>query len=180
VTKIRNRQASAPRTRAAFHPRFGVRFDDPAYAVERDAPFLDGVSPPSPPTPPKGFTVNEKTAQVHWEGQRKQGQGQISTATGALASHAYGYASCFEDDRRAPRPAPEDNDMTLPIVARKAVSSTLAQQKADFTAEGAPPPGEVSSVSAVTAEPMPQLENHTVARIRGTIKLQRPSRARYP
>lgn len=34
----------------------------------------------------------------------------------------------------------------------KPVPVTLTQQKADFTAEGAPPPGKVSTLTPVTAE----------------------------
>ena len=48
--------------------------------------------------------MNEKTASVHWEGQGKQGQGKISTATGALKQYPYGFASRFEDDRRGTNP----------------------------------------------------------------------------
>lgn len=48
--------------------------------------------------------MNEKTAQVHWEGQGKNGLGQISTETGALKSYPYGFASRFEDDRRGTNP----------------------------------------------------------------------------
>ena len=46
----------------------------------------------------------EKTASVHWEGQGKKGQGQISTETGALKLYPYGFASRFEDDRRGTNP----------------------------------------------------------------------------
>lgn len=46
----------------------------------------------------------EKTANVHWEGAGKQGQGQISTETEALRNHPYGFASRFEDDRRGTNP----------------------------------------------------------------------------
>jgi len=46
----------------------------------------------------------EKTASVHWEGPGKKGQGQISTETGALKRHPYGFASRFEDDRRGTNP----------------------------------------------------------------------------
>ncbi len=46
----------------------------------------------------------EKTAIVHWEGQGKKGQGQISTETGALKQYPYGFASRFEDDRRGTNP----------------------------------------------------------------------------
>ena len=46
----------------------------------------------------------EKTASVHWEGQGKKGQGQISTETGALKNYPYGFASRFEDDRRGTNP----------------------------------------------------------------------------
>ena len=48
--------------------------------------------------------MNEKTATVHWEGQGKSGVGQISTETGALKKHPYGFASRFEDDRRGTNP----------------------------------------------------------------------------
>ncbi len=48
--------------------------------------------------------MNEKTANVHWEGQGKKGQGHISTETGALKRYPYGFASRFEDDRRGTNP----------------------------------------------------------------------------
>ncbi len=48
--------------------------------------------------------MNEKTAMVHWEGQGKKGQGQISTETGALKQYPYSFASRFEDDRRGTNP----------------------------------------------------------------------------
>lgn len=46
----------------------------------------------------------EKTASVHWEGPGKNGQGKISTETGALERYPYGFASRFEDDRRGTNP----------------------------------------------------------------------------
>src|ERR1019366_6792113 len=46
----------------------------------------------------------EKTANVHWEGRGKQGQGKISTETGALKQYPYGFASRFEDARRGTTP----------------------------------------------------------------------------
>jgi osmotically inducible protein OsmC len=46
----------------------------------------------------------EKTASVLWEGPGKKGKGQISTETGALERHPYGFASRFEDDRRGTNP----------------------------------------------------------------------------
>jgi osmotically inducible protein OsmC len=48
--------------------------------------------------------MTDKTASVHWEGRGKLGQGQISTETGALQHHPYGFASRFEDDRRGTNP----------------------------------------------------------------------------
>ena len=48
--------------------------------------------------------MTEKNASVHWEGPGKKGQGQISTETGALKRHPYGFASRFEDDRRGTNP----------------------------------------------------------------------------
>jgi len=48
--------------------------------------------------------MKEKTAGVHWEGTGKQGQGTISTETGALKNYPYGFGSRFEDDRRGTNP----------------------------------------------------------------------------
>ena len=48
--------------------------------------------------------MTEKIASVHWEGRGKDGQGQISTETGALKLYPYGFASRFEDDRRGSNP----------------------------------------------------------------------------
>jgi lipoyl-dependent peroxiredoxin len=48
--------------------------------------------------------MTEKSASVRWEGPGKTGQGQISTETGALERHPYGFASRFEDDRRGTNP----------------------------------------------------------------------------
>ena len=48
--------------------------------------------------------MTEKTASVHWQGQGKKGQGQISTETGALKAYPYGFGSRFEDDRRGTNP----------------------------------------------------------------------------
>lgn len=46
----------------------------------------------------------KKTARVHWEGEGKKGQGQISTETGALTQYPYGFGSRFEDDRTGTNP----------------------------------------------------------------------------
>lgn len=46
----------------------------------------------------------EKTATVHWQGQGKEGHGNISTGSGALQQYPYGFASRFEDDRRGTNP----------------------------------------------------------------------------
>lgn len=48
--------------------------------------------------------MSEKTASVQWEGQGKNGQGNISTETQALNRYPYGFASRFEDDRRGTNP----------------------------------------------------------------------------
>ncbi len=48
--------------------------------------------------------MTEKTASVHWEGQGKKGQGQISTETAALKAYPYGFGSRFEDDRKGTNP----------------------------------------------------------------------------
>ena len=46
----------------------------------------------------------EKTASVHWQGPGKNGQGKISTETGAFERYPYGFASRFEGDRRGTNP----------------------------------------------------------------------------
>ncbi len=48
--------------------------------------------------------MSEKTASVHWEGAGKTGEGKISTETGALKDHPYGFSSRFEDDRIGTNP----------------------------------------------------------------------------
>ena len=48
--------------------------------------------------------MTEKSASVHWQGQGKTGQGQISTETPALKAYPYGFGSRFEDDRRGTNP----------------------------------------------------------------------------
>lgn len=48
--------------------------------------------------------MTEKTASVHWEGQGKKGQGQISTETAALKAYPYRFGSRFEDDRTGSNP----------------------------------------------------------------------------
>jgi osmotically inducible protein OsmC len=59
---------------------------------------------PLPAAPTKGFTMSEKTASVLWNGAGKQGLGQISTESGALQDHPYGFASRFGDERRGSNP----------------------------------------------------------------------------
>lgn len=46
----------------------------------------------------------QKSASVHWEGQGKAGQGQISTESEALQDHPYGFGSRFADDRKGSNP----------------------------------------------------------------------------
>ncbi|MDA8446039.1 OsmC family protein [Paracidovorax valerianellae] len=48
--------------------------------------------------------MSEKSASVHWEGAGKTGQGQVSTETGALNKHPYGFGSRFGDDRTGTNP----------------------------------------------------------------------------
>src|SRR5690606_2282231 len=48
--------------------------------------------------------MNEKRASVHWDGAGKSGTGKISTETGALSDHPYGFGSRFGDDRSGTNP----------------------------------------------------------------------------
>ena len=55
------------------------------------------------------------------------------------------------------------------VVPAPATPATLAEQKSDFTAEGAPPPGKVSTGKPVTARPVKRAH-----------KAKRPVSPRYP
>lgn len=48
--------------------------------------------------------MSDKTASVHWEGQGKEGVGNISTDTEALRAYPYGFGSRFGDDRSGTNP----------------------------------------------------------------------------
>lgn len=76
---------------------------------------------------------------------------------------------------RAAIPESPENLMKLPAVAPAAVLPTLAQQEADFTAEGSPPPGKVPTQAPVTADP----SEPGVKRVHGTLALKRPPAARH-
>jgi len=48
--------------------------------------------------------MTEKSANVHWKGNGRQGVGAISTETSALDQHPYGFGSRFEDQRDGTNP----------------------------------------------------------------------------
>ena len=48
--------------------------------------------------------MTEKTANVHWEGSGKEGEGRITTDTAALKNYPYGFASRFGDDTSSTNP----------------------------------------------------------------------------
>ncbi len=48
--------------------------------------------------------MSDKHATIHWEGAGKTGKGQISTESGALKNHPYGFGSRFGDDRSGTNP----------------------------------------------------------------------------
>jgi hypothetical protein len=57
--------------------------------------------------------------------------------------------------------------------------ATLAEEKSNFTAEGSPPPGNVSTSKPATAHDAPQTVPATKAPMRGISKLKRPSSAKH-
>lgn len=59
------------------------------------------------------------------------------------------------------------------------VPQTLAEQKSDFTAEGAPPPGMVSTSEPVSSPDHEKAPTHST-RVRGTIKLKHAPSDRNP
>ena len=76
--------------------------------------------------------MNEKSASVHWEGQGKKGQGQISTETGALKAYPYGFSSRFQDDRRGTNP---EEILGAAHAACFAMAFSFACDKAGFATE---------------------------------------------
>lgn len=61
--------------------------------------------------------------------------------------------------------------MNKPVVAPVPVAKTLAEQKADFTAEGAPPPGTASTSTPVDS-PEPDRRTPAKQAVRATITLK--------
>jgi hypothetical protein len=62
--------------------------------------------------------------------------------------------------------------MNKPVVAPVPVAKTLAEQKSDFTAEGAPSPGKVSTSTPVDS-PAPDKGTPAKHSVRATITLKR-------
>jgi hypothetical protein len=62
--------------------------------------------------------------------------------------------------------------MNKPVVAPVPVAKTLAEQKSDFTAEGSPPPGKVSTSTPVGSRE-PEKAIPTARPVRATITLKR-------
>ena len=53
--------------------------------------------------------------------------------------------------------------VTVPAAGPAPVPATLAEQKADFTAEGSPPPGKVSTTAPVTPVAAPKPKSRSKA-----------------
>lgn len=62
----------------------------------------------------------------------------------------------------------------------KPAAPTLAEEKSNFTAEGAPPPGKVARAAPQTPTGTRTRDADPSRPVSGTIKLKRPSAARYP
>lgn len=86
----------------------------------------------------------EKTASVHWEGPGKKGQGQVSTETGALKAHPYGFGSRFEDDRKGTNP---EEILGAAHAACFTMAFAFAAEKAGF------PTKEVNTTAKVRLSP---------------------------
>lgn len=88
-------------------------------------------------------------------------------------------ASCALTDRRRSRTTLQLTvllevkaaNMDKPVVIPAPVAKTLAEQKSDFTAEGSPPPGKVSTSTPV-GPPHSKMATPTQRPVRGTITLK--------
>ncbi|MBC7941427.1 MAG: OsmC family protein [Chitinophagaceae bacterium] len=105
----------------------------------------------------------EKTASVHWEGSGKKGQGVISTETGALDRHPYGFASRFEDDRRGTNP---EEILAAAHAACFTMAFSFACDKAGFAT------GKVDTLARVRLSP--QGEGFVIDRIALTLSADVP------
>jgi osmotically inducible protein OsmC len=107
--------------------------------------------------------MTEKTASVHWEGQGKKGQGQISTETAALKAYPYGFGSRFEDDRKGTNP---EELLGAAHAACFTMAFSFACDKAGFATE------EVDTQAAVRL--VPQGDGFLIDRIALTLKARVP------
>ncbi len=107
--------------------------------------------------------MTEKKANVHWEGQGKKGQGQISTETAALKAYPYGFGSRFEDDRKGTNP---EELLGAAHAACFTMAFSFACDKAGFATEA------VDTQAAVRL--VPQGEGFLIDRIALTLKARVP------
>jgi osmotically inducible protein OsmC len=107
--------------------------------------------------------MTEKTASVHWDGQGKKGQGQISTETAALKAYPYGFGSRFEDDRKGTNP---EELLGAAHAACFTMAFSFACDKAGFATE------EVDTQAAVRL--VPQGDGFLIDRIALTLKARVP------
>ncbi|MEO8022125.1 OsmC family protein [Polaromonas sp.] len=107
--------------------------------------------------------MTEKSASVHWEGQGKKGQGQISTETDALKAYPYGFGSRFEDDRKGTNP---EELLGAAHAACFTMAFSFACEKAGFATE------EMDTQASVRL--VPQGEGFLIDRIMLTLKAKVP------
>ena len=83
--------------------------------------------------------MTEKAATVHWEGQGKQGQGQISTETAALTAYPYGFGTVSIDTRASVRLSQKGDGFTIDRIALTLSAKVPGLDDAKFQeiAEGA-------------------------------------------
>ena len=73
--------------------------------------------------------MTERSASVLWTGAGEKGLGEISTETGALLDHPYGFASRLGDDRRGTNP---EEILGAAHAACFAMAFSFACEKAGF------------------------------------------------
>jgi lipoyl-dependent peroxiredoxin len=108
--------------------------------------------------------MNDKTASVHWEGRGKDGQGRISTETGALKDYPYGFASRFGDDRRGTNP---EEILGAAHAACFTMAFSFACDKAGFGTASADTRAEVRLVAQGDGFAISRIALHLQARVPG-------------
>ncbi|WP_342616164.1 OsmC family protein [Rhodoferax sp. GW822-FHT02A01] len=108
--------------------------------------------------------MTEKSASVHWLGSGKEGKGEISTETGALANYPYGFASRFGEERKGTNP---EEILAAAHAACFTMAFSFACEKAGFATQMVDTRARVRLVAAGEGFAIDQIALHMKASVIG-------------